>query len=137
VFPTRAGVPRAVGVLLRALGWPTRRRLLDYLVAGAAQYRFVVLMGDFNCGCRSSSLRSAIARSALRGLDCELKTFPSWRPQRNLDHILVSSELRVVKARVVDYALSDHLPLSMEILLPDDVRLLGASAPFKSGNATP
>ena len=136
-FPTSAGEPLAVCVLHLALGWRTRRRQLDYLVELAAQYRFVVLMGDFNCGCRSSSLRSAIARSALRGLDCELKTFPSWRPQRNLDHILVSSELRVVKARVVDYALSDHLPLSMEILLPDDVRLLGASAPFKSGNATP
>jgi endonuclease/exonuclease/phosphatase family metal-dependent hydrolase len=50
-----------------------------------------------------------------------LKTFPSWRPARNLDHILVSPALRIVDAEVVAYALSDHLPLSMEVELPAGV----------------
>lgn len=79
--------PLAICVLHLALGWRARRLQLDYLVEMAERYRFIVLMGDFNCGCRSLTLKRAIHRAGLRGFDCELKTFPSWRPQRNLDHI--------------------------------------------------
>lgn len=57
----------------------------------------------------------------MQGLDCELKTFPSWRPRRNLDHILVSQPLQVITARVINYPLSDHLPLCMTIELPEGV----------------
>lgn len=125
-FPTSSGEPLAVCVLHLALGWRARKRQLAYLVDLAKQYRFAVLMGDFNCGCRSASLRGAIDRSGLRGLDCELKTFPSWRPDRSLDHILVSPDLRIERARVLDYALSDHLPISMEVALPDGVTVTAA-----------
>ena len=57
----------------------------------------------------------------LRGLDCELKTFPSWQPKRSLDHILVSHTLRILDVEVLDYPLSDHLPLSMTIGLPEGI----------------
>jgi endonuclease/exonuclease/phosphatase family metal-dependent hydrolase len=123
-FPlVNAPEPFAVCVLHLALGWRARRRQLDYLVELAEGYRYLVLMGDFNCSCGSKSLRAAVAASGLRGLDCELKTFPSWRPARNLDHILVSPALRIVEARVLEYALSDHLPLSMEVELPAGLRV--------------
>lgn len=122
-LPTSDNEPFAVCVLHLALGWRARRQQLDYLVALAEQYRFIVLMGDFNCGCRSKTLRRAVKHAGLRGLDCELKTFPSWRPKRNLDHILISPALRIGAASVLDYALSDHLPLSMDVLLPDGVRV--------------
>jgi endonuclease/exonuclease/phosphatase family metal-dependent hydrolase len=62
-----------------------------------------------------------VGKANMRGLDCEMKTFPSWSPKHNLDHILVSRPLKVVTARVVDYALSDHLPISMTIELPEGV----------------
>lgn len=65
-----------------------------------------------------------VAGHGLRGLDCEMKTFPSWRPRRSLDHILLSRSLEVLEASVVDYPLSDHLPLSMVIGLPAGVELL-------------
>jgi endonuclease/exonuclease/phosphatase family metal-dependent hydrolase len=120
-FPTSSGEPVAVCVLHLALGWRARRRQLDYLVELMGQYRFAVLMGDFNCSSRSATLRSVIADAGLQGLDEELKTFPSWRPRHNLDHILVSPALRISEARVLDYALSDHLPISMEVQLPDGV----------------
>jgi len=128
-FPTSDPEPLAVCVLHLALGWRARRRQLDYLVSISERYRFVVLMGDFNCSCRSATLRAAIQRSGLLGLDCELKTFPSWSPRRNLDHILVSPALHIDKAQVVDYALSDHLPLSIELVLPDGVRV-GSTQPL-------
>jgi len=90
---------------------------------------YVVIMGDFNCDCRSRSLRSLVAGQDLHGLDCDLKTFPSWRPRRNLDHILLSRPLKVLEARVIDYPMSDHLPLSTVIALPAGVELMdGASA---------
>jgi endonuclease/exonuclease/phosphatase family metal-dependent hydrolase len=125
-FSTNQDDPFAVCVLHLALGQRAQRRQLEYLVEVARGYRMVVLMGDFNCGCGSPLLREAIKAAGLRGLDCELKTFPSWRPARNLDHILVSPELRIKAAAVLDYALSDHLPISMEIELPPGVQLLKA-----------
>jgi endonuclease/exonuclease/phosphatase family metal-dependent hydrolase len=85
-------------------------------------------MGDFNCDCRSHSLRRLVSGQDLQGLDCDLKTFPSWRPRRNLDHILLSRPLRVLEARVIDYPLSDHLPLSTVIALPPGVQLLDGVA---------
>lgn len=113
----------AVGVVHLSLGWRARRRQLDYLAQLARHYPYLVLMGDFNCGCDSKGLRTMVRNAGMRGLDCELKTFPSWRPRRNLDHILVSQPLEVISARVIDYVLSDHLPISMCIELPPGVSL--------------
>jgi len=107
-----------------ALGWRARRRQLDYIRGLATRYTYLVMMGDFNCDCGSRALRDLVANTGLRGLDCELKTFPSWYPRRNLDHILVSGNLRIVGARVLDCSVSDHLPLSMEVALPAGVQLV-------------
>ena len=119
----------AVAIVHLALGWRARRRQLEYLVALAERYPHLVIMGDFNCGCDSKGLRSMVRRSGMHGLDCTLKTFPSWRPRHNLDHILVSASLRTVAARVIDYALSDHLPISMRIELPEGLRFAESSTP--------
>lgn len=109
----------AVGIVHLALGWRARRRQLDYLVELAARHPLLVLMGDFNCGCDSLTLRAMVRQTGMRGLDCGLKTFPSWRPRLNLDHILASAPLRIENARVIDYPLSDHLPISLTLGLPD------------------
>jgi len=113
----------AVCILHLALGRRARRRQLHYIRELATHYPYLVLMGDFNCDCGSHSLKELVAESGLNGLDCELKTFPSWRPRRNLDHILASEGLRILETRVLDYALSDHLPVSMKIALPEGVQL--------------
>ncbi len=111
-------------ILHLALGWRARGRQLRHIAQVVQRYPYLVVMGDFNCGCRSRSLRQLIRDSDLRGLDCELKTFPSWQPRRSLDHILVSNRLRILDAEVIDYPLSDHLPLSMTIALPEGVGLV-------------
>jgi endonuclease/exonuclease/phosphatase family metal-dependent hydrolase len=113
----------AVCILHLALGWRARRRQLDYIRELSGHYAYLILMGDFNCDCGSRALKDLVSDTDLRGLDCELKTFPSWHPRRNLDHILASESLRIIEARVVDYPLSDHLPLSMTVALPEGVRL--------------
>jgi len=83
----------------------------------------LVLMGDFNCNCESREMRDLMEVTDLRGPSCEMKTFPSWRPMRNLDHILVSPRIAIDNAQVLDYFMSDHLPLSMEVHLPRGVSL--------------
>jgi len=129
-FPTSDGESLAVCIVHLALGWRARRRQLGYLVDLVERQPYVVIMGDFNCDCRSRSLRSLVAGQDLHGLDCDLKTFPSWRPRRNLDHILVSRPLKVLEATVIDYPMSDHLPLSTVIALPAGVELMdGAAVP--------
>ncbi len=112
----------AVAIVHLALGSRARKRQFDFLVSLTERYPYLVIMGDFNCGCDSKGLRAMVRMTQMQGLDCERKTFPSWRPRHNLDHILVSRSLRMVAARVVDYALSDHLPISMRIELPDELR---------------
>lgn len=118
-FPLSNGSALAVAILHLALGWNARRRQLEFLCTLASSHPYLVLMGDFNCGCDSKSLHAMVRQTGMRGLDCELKTFPSWRPRHNLDHILISQPLKAVKARVIDYALSDHLPINMIVELPD------------------
>ncbi len=64
----------AVAIVHLALGWRARRRQLDYLVALSEQHPYLVIMGDFNCGCDSKGLRAMVrktrdARSRLRAED--------------------------------------------------------------------
>ena len=37
---------------------------------------------------------------------------------RRIDHILVSESLLVENARVLDYPMSDHLPIGIDVLIP-------------------
>ena len=53
----------------------------------------------------------------------ELQTFPSWRPQHHIDHILVSDGLKVCDCHVLNHAHSDHLPIAMEVILPPELVL--------------
>jgi len=115
----------AVCIFHLALGWRARRRQLEYIRELSRHYPYLILMGDFNCDCGSRALKDLVADTDLRGLDCGLKTFPSWRPRRNLDHILASKKLRILEARVLDYPFSDHLPLSMKVALPQGIQLAG------------
>jgi endonuclease/exonuclease/phosphatase family metal-dependent hydrolase len=103
------------------LGRRARGRQLAYVGDLVSHYRHLVLMGDFNCNCESRELRELMESTDLRGPSCEMKTFPSWRPMRNLDHILVSPSIGIDSARVLDYPMSDHLPVSMEVHLPEGV----------------
>lgn len=122
-YPTSDDGVLAVIVLHLALGWRARRRQLDYLTCLLREYEYVVMMGDFNCGCGSRIFKETVRDTGLQGLDCSRRTFPSWHPKHNLDHILVSPNLEVIDTRVVDYALSDHLPVSATVALPGKVSI--------------
>jgi endonuclease/exonuclease/phosphatase family metal-dependent hydrolase len=122
-FPTSDARTLGVGIIHLALGRRARSRQLSYIAELLSHYSYLVLMGDFNCNCESRELKELMDGSGLRGPSCEMKTFPSWQPMRNLDHILVSPNLGIEQARVLDYPMSDHLPVNMEVYLPLGVSL--------------
>jgi len=108
-----------------ALGRRARMRQLGYIGEIASDHRHVILMGDLNCHSESPEIGKLIERAGLREPVHDLHSFPSWRPIRNIDHILVSPTIRVDDVSVLNYPLSDHLPISMEISLPEQMELGG------------
>ena len=106
-----------------ALGQRTRLQQLSYLAGLVNQHRNVVLMGDLNFHSRSREMDFLIESTLMTEPVHGLNTFPSWRPNRNIDHILVTPTLTVDKVQVLDCPVSDHLPVSMELTLPSGMDL--------------
>ena len=77
-----------------------------------------VLMGDFNCLAERPEMQVLYQKTTLQPPGCVVPTFPSWRPDRAIDHILVSSNLQQRSVEAVPAAFSDHLALAMEIEVP-------------------
>ncbi len=110
-----------------ALGPRARARQLESLVAVINSHRHVILMGDLNCRSESKEMQWLLRRTDLSEPIHGLYTFPSWRPRRNIDHILVSAPIHVDSVRVLNHTISDHLPIAMDITLPAPLALAGAS----------
>lgn len=108
-----------------ALGKKARLMQLSYIADLANQYQNVILMGDLNCRPQSQEMRSLLRMTNL----CEPlpyeETFPSWKPTRKLDYILVSQGISVRQASVVKRAVSDHLPVAVELTVPEGVQIVG------------
>ncbi len=112
-------------ILHMALGRRGRLRQIEFLTELVRDYRHVILMGDLNCGSDSPEMSVLLTTARLREPAPGLYTFPSWRPDRQLDHILVSPSIAVERVAVLNHAYSDHLPIAMEVQLPEGIRLLG------------
>ncbi len=107
-----------VAVAHLALGPQSRRRQLDFIGELLAGHRHAVLMGDFNCDPERPEMQGLFRKSALQPPTQCLPTFPAWRPQRAIDHVLVTPALALTALRAVPAALSDHLALSAELQVP-------------------
>lgn len=101
-----------------ALGPRTRRQQLAYISDLIRDHQHVILMGDTNCGVAELMSEEGLGETGLRAPSATLNTYPSWQPRRDLDHILVSPSLTIERAEVIDEALSDHLPIALEVSLP-------------------
>jgi len=115
--------PLVVILIHLALSRRARLQQLAYVADVVAQYEHVVVMGDMNCKPCSPEMGYLFRQTRLREPVEELHTFPSWRPNHNIDHILVTPSLEVNRCHVVNHALSDHLPIAMEVAIPEQVRL--------------
>ena len=108
----------AVVAMHLSLSKYSRNLQLAYIARLIRPFDYVVLMGDMN-----TPAISLLHGSPLEGcgITCfrDLKTFPSWRPKRALDHILVSQNIKVHSMQAVNCTISDHLPVAMELELSE------------------
>ncbi len=117
--------PLALFIIHLSLGKRARLKQMDFLSELVQEYRHVVVMGDLNCGPDSREMKLLLRRTHVSIPLRALSTFPSWRPRRDIDHILVSPSLRVEKTYVPEWLYSDHLPIAMDVLLPSSIHLSG------------
>ena len=78
-----------------------------------------ILMGDFNCGSDSHEISVIMKKTGLRPVAKNMPTYPSWKPQKDFDHFLVSKGIIIESAHAIDFAMSDHLPLAIEAIIPE------------------
>lgn len=112
-------------ILHLALGRRARRQQLEYIGTLVRRYTHVVVMGDFNSGPGSREVLSFCAQAGLVQPEEPIFTFPSWQPQRAIDHILVSPTMRISELSALPVTFSDHQPLSMVVELNGEVALPG------------
>ena len=114
--------PLVVLLVHLALSRRARLKQLAFLIELVNEYPHVVVMGDFNCELQSREIQTLLANTRLRApMGNGLNTFPSWRPFRNIDHILVTPSLKTANPRVLHYTYSDHLPITLDIEVPSTV----------------
>ncbi|MEL1263217.1 endonuclease/exonuclease/phosphatase family protein [Pseudoxanthomonas putridarboris] len=112
----REGLTVAVAHL--SLGATSRRSQLSFIAELLSDHPHAVLMGDFNCVPDTPEMEVLYRHTRLRPPQFSVPTFPSWRPQRAIDHILVSADMATADARAMPAANSDHLALAMNIDVP-------------------
>jgi len=109
-----------VAVAHLSLGTATRLWQLDFIADLLADYPNVILMGDFNCPAEHPEMQVLYRKTRLQPPICSLPTFPSWRPERAIDHILISTSLCGHSVQAIPAAFSDHLALALAIDVPAD-----------------
>lgn len=81
----------------------------------------VIVAGDFNTLHGPWELDLFAAATRLKSANTErLPTYPSRRPRKELDFVLVSEEIEVVSCRVPEIFHSDHRPLVCDLLIPEE-----------------
>ncbi len=101
-----------------SLGPQARARQLGFIAELLDDHPHAVLMGDLNCTVDSAEMRQLFAQTRLIAPPEPAPTFPSWRPRRAIDHILVSAPLQIERLWTLPQVPSDHLPIAAHVRLP-------------------
>ncbi|MCU7958559.1 MAG: endonuclease/exonuclease/phosphatase family protein [gamma proteobacterium symbiont of Bathyaustriella thionipta] len=115
--------PLVFCIIHLALGRRARERQMDFISGLLSNYQHNIVMGDMNCDADAPELLELMQQANLCQPATGEPTFPSWQPKRNLDHILLSPSLQVRQVRPLNFGVSDHLPLHMELEIPADIKL--------------
>ncbi len=113
----------AIIVVHLALGGRSQKQQFDFLLELSSRYENCIIMGDFNREPDSKLVNHLLTAGGFKESCQYMPTYPSWSPQRKIDYILVSEKLQVSSCEVIDFPLSDHLPIKLEVKLPDSVQL--------------
>jgi len=106
-----------------ALSKRARHNQIDSICDIISNHEHVILMGDLNCQPDSDEISYLLAKTKLCKPEHGLNTFPSWRPRKKFDQILVTSSLEISDVHVLDCLYSDHLPIAMDIQIPNSIDL--------------
>ncbi|MDX1598337.1 endonuclease/exonuclease/phosphatase family protein [uncultured Marinobacter sp.] len=110
--------PLVLVMMHLSLSRAAQQRQLGYIRELIGDYQHVVLMGDMNNHAEELLTQTPLKETDLIPLPDTAHSFPSWRPEKALDHILVSPSLEIRRSEVVSYPMSDHLPIAMDVALP-------------------
>lgn len=107
-----------VGVFVThlSLKQSSRVRQLHYIAKRMKHYEHAILMGDLNCEPDSSEFLMLHDEAGLNAPPPSPPTFPSWQPQRRIDHILTRGAARVAALETMPFVGSDHLPIIAEVV---------------------
>jgi endonuclease/exonuclease/phosphatase family metal-dependent hydrolase len=108
-----------VAIAHLSLGAASRRSQLAFIAELLHGHPHAVLMGDFNCDPERPEMQLLYRRTRLQPPACAVPTFPSWRPQRAIDHILLGDGLRGDDLSAFPAAQSDHLALAVVLEVPE------------------
>ena len=97
-----------------SLGVKSRQLQLGFLAELLSDSPRLVLMGDFNCDSDAPEMRALYRQTALEPPPHRVCTFPSWAPQRCLDHVLVGG-FKVLDYQALPAAGSDHMAVGVEL----------------------
>ena len=103
------------------LGKRARLRQLHYIAELINRYEHVIIMGDFNCTAQSDEIDTLLSQTHLCAPADNLHTYPSWQPVQNIDHIMVTPGIGINDVQVLNNSTSDHLPIMVEIAVPDHI----------------
>jgi endonuclease/exonuclease/phosphatase family metal-dependent hydrolase len=109
------GITLLTVIVHLSLGQRARARQLGYLAELLRGHPHVMVMGDFNASPQTIAVRDFAATTRLRLLTDQCYTFPSWQPQRCIDHLFISASLQAQHVHVGAQTFSDHLPISTTI----------------------
>lgn len=100
-----------------SLGEADQMMQVEYLAEQAPSDYPLVIAGDFNCGAASKPLTALAAEMNLTALTTPSdKTYPSWNPRKDLDHLLASTHFSAQNTSVLDVRHSDHLPIDTHLV---------------------
>ncbi|MBL0039566.1 MAG: endonuclease/exonuclease/phosphatase family protein [Xanthomonadales bacterium] len=95
-----------------------RLRQAEFIADLVGECVHAVVLGDFNCEPDSHSIAPLFARTRLQPAACA-PSFPSWQPQRSIDQVLTTAAIDVRRYEVLPLRVSDHLPVAVDLHLPD------------------
>jgi endonuclease/exonuclease/phosphatase family metal-dependent hydrolase len=113
--------PLALVLAHLSLSRNARKQQIEFMCELVKEYNHVILMGDLNCGADSEEIEMLLEKTTLTMPYSDLLTYPSWNPRIHLDHILISKSIGIHDVKVLEYPLSDHLPIAMEVSVPQHV----------------
>jgi len=109
----------AIVVAHLSLGVRSRQAQLTFIAELLSDIPNAILMGDFNCPPDAPEMEILYRRTRLVPPAWAVPTFPSWKPQRALDHILTSLPVHARAPQSLPAACSDHLAVTLSVRVPN------------------